>query len=105
MYLVSVGELEPGQVVAKAVTNASGAVLCPPGLELTQAIIDRLVNAGIDHVAIEGGATDVARVQERIDSLNTRFSGVTDSLLIKLKEAMETRLRTLITDSDAKAAE
>lgn len=100
MYLISVGELEPGQVVARAVTNASGAVLCPSGLELTQAIINRLVNAGIDTVAVEGGRTDVARVQERIESLNTRFAGVTDPLLIKLKEAMEIRLRALIANSD-----
>lgn len=99
MYLVRIGELEPGQVVAKAVTNSGGAILCPPGLELTQVIIDRLEKAGIDNVAIDGGNASAETVQQRIDALQARFSDVTDPVMLELKNSMESRLRAMSPNS------
>lgn len=101
MYLVQVGELEPGQIVAKAVTNSGGAILCPPGLELTQAIIERLARAGVDNVAIEGGGSSAERVHQRLDALEFRFRDVTDPLLLELKGAMDRQIRSMLADPGA----
>ncbi len=99
MYLVPVGQLEVGQVVARAVTNQSGAVLCPPGLELTQAIIDRLASAGVDNVAIEGSGANADRIKARLEALDARFTGVNDTLALELKQTMENRLRAMLPPS------
>jgi len=99
VYLARIGELEPGQIVARAVMNAGGAVLCPPGLELTQATIQRLENAGVGTVAIEGENVSVERLQQRIDALRSRFSQVTDPLLVELGNAMEGRLQAMLSES------
>jgi len=99
VYLVPIGHLEPGQIVARSVTNSSGAILCPPGLELTQAIIDRLSLAGVDRVAVKVSGVGSERIQQRIDALEARCSGLTDPLALQLKKLMECRLRAMLADS------
>lgn len=101
MYLVPVGQLEPGQVVARAVVNASGAVLCPPGLALTQTTIDRLTSAGVENVAIEGSDVSVERIQGRIQALEVRFTGVNAPLALELKRAIESQLQSMLPDTIA----
>jgi hypothetical protein len=99
VYLVPIGHLEPGQIVARAVTNSGGAILCPPGLALTQAIIDRLSIAGIDHVAVKGSGVEIEHIQQRLDALEARCRGLTDPLSLQLKNLMECRLRAMLADS------
>jgi hypothetical protein len=99
VYLVPIGHLEPGQIVARAVTNSGGAILCPPGLALTQAIIDRLSIAGIDHVAVKGSGVEKEHIQQRLDALEARCRGLTDPLSLQLKNLMECRLRAMLADS------
>jgi hypothetical protein len=86
--------VRPGQVVAKAVTNANGAVLCPTGFELTEAAIARLKQSGIESVILEGeGEAGEDNYEERIEALEDRFREVEDPLLLQLKAAIEKRLR------------
>lgn len=87
MQVVSTSELEPGQVLAKAVINAGGAVLCPAGHTLTDATIRHLKNAGIESVALEGGAATGPSVEERLAQLEQRFETVQDPLLLAIKSA------------------
>ena len=96
MYLVRIAELEPGQRLAKAVTNAKGAVLCPPGFELTENVIERLKQAGIETVVIEGGTTNDASIRERLAGLESRFNGVTDPDMIRIRTLVENRLRMML---------
>lgn len=94
MILVSINQLQPGQVVAKAVTNSNGAVLCPPGFELTEGAIARLKQVGIDSVILEGeGDGGEEDYQARLEALEDRFRGVEDPLLLQIKAAVEKRLR------------
>lgn len=99
MILVSISQLQPGQVVAQAVTNANGAVLCPPGFELTEGAIARLKQAGIDSVILEGeGEAGENNYEERIEKLEDRFRGVDDPVLLQIKAAIEKRLRFFIVE-------
>lgn len=92
MYLVSIAQLKPGQILAKAVTNASGAVLCPSGYRLTETAIGRLRNAGVESVVVEGGEHGGPTLEERIEALKVRFQGVEDPIMLQIKATVEKRL-------------
>ncbi|HNR30971.1 MAG TPA: hypothetical protein PKI11_08775 [Candidatus Hydrogenedentes bacterium] len=95
MELVDITQLRPGQTVAKAVINASGAVLCPPGFCLTEIAIERLRNAGITAVVIEGVEDKAPEIQNRLQALEERFEGIDDPILLQLKAAIKARLNML----------
>lgn len=92
MELISIERLRPGQTLAKAVTNAGGAILCPPGFRLTEMVIGRLKNAGIESVIIESFEDKTPEVQARLSALQDRFQGIDDPIMLQLKAAVENRL-------------
>ncbi len=94
------GMVQAGRVLARPVTNAGGAVLCPAGLRLTERIIERLRAAGIESVVVEGGREHGPTPRERLDKLNQRFEGIEDSLLLQLKAIFENRLNLLILEQE-----
>ncbi len=96
MILVSIDELKPGQVVARAVTNAGGAVLCPPGFELNETTIERLKRAGVDAVLLEMPGVSNERVEERLAELHRRFAGIEDPILLQIKATIEKRLNFML---------
>lgn len=95
MRSVNVQFLRPGQVVANAVTNASGAVLCPMGYTLTEQAIGRLKNASVASVWIEGNSKPPVDIEARQAELDKRFSGISDPILIGIKGILDTRLKRL----------
>jgi len=89
MELVNVHQLKPGDVVAAAVTNSLGAVLCPMGFTLTADAIERLINAGVESAAIEGGRSTGLTIEERLAQLEDRFQGISDPVLLQIKASIE----------------
>jgi len=92
---VNVRFLRPGQVVADTVKNRSGAVLCPIGYRLTETAIERLKNADIPSVWIEGNKDDGPDVGKLEARLNKRFHGIDDPVLLRIKGLLKKRLDTL----------
>ncbi len=92
MYIVRIEDVKPDQVLAKAVTNRTGATLCPPGFKMTEAAIARLKTAGIESVILEGGPDEDTHYQERLDELNKRFEGVDDPIMLQIKAALVKRI-------------
>ena len=74
MHSISISLAKPGQVLAQPVTNPGGAVLCPAGYTLTEAALDRMRNAGVETVMLEGEAEGPS-LEERLGALNRRFFG------------------------------
>lgn len=95
MRNVNIQFLSAGQVVADAVTNANGAVLCPMGFTLTEQAIGRLKNAGVRSIWIEGNSKPTIDIDARQTELDMRFSGVSDPVLIGIKVILEKRLQRL----------
>ncbi len=95
MRNVNVKFLRPGQIVADAVTNANGAVLCPMGYELTEQAIQRLKNANVVTVCIEGSSKPGFDIEARQASLNKRFAGISDPYLLGIKSILQKRLERL----------
>lgn len=97
MELVDINVAKPGQVIARAVINQGGAVLCPPGFRLTEAALARLKGAGVESLVIEVNETNPGvALQERIDLLGKRFQGVDDPLMLQLQATIEKRLKFLL---------
>lgn len=92
MRSVNVKFLRPGQVVADAVTNSKGAVLCPMGYQLTEQAIQRLSNANIGAVWIEGSAKPGIDIDARQAELDKRFAGISDPVLLGIRKILEDRL-------------
>jgi len=92
MELVSVAALRPGYVLAEAVTNRSGAVLCPSGLRLTATLIERLKTAGVEAVVVEADDKSGPTPEERIAELNERFEGVHNPIMLRIKATIDNRL-------------
>ncbi|MBX7258618.1 MAG: hypothetical protein K1Y02_19815 [Candidatus Hydrogenedentes bacterium] len=95
MILVNIGDLKPGQVIAKAVTNAGGAVLCPAGYRLTETSIERLKNAGVDAVVLDTSdspESNEATIDLRLAELEARFRGIDDPIMLQIKATIEKRL-------------
>jgi len=81
--------------LADAVTNSSGAVLCPMGYKLTEQAIQRLKNASVVSVWIEGSSTPGIDVEARQASLDKRFAGISDPNLLGIKALLQQRLERL----------
>lgn len=99
--LVNIMSVKAGQILARAATNAGGAVLCPAGLRLTDTVIERLRTAGIESLIIEGGQTKGLSPQDRIQALNDRFDGIDDPLLLQIKAVIEKRLNIMQLEQSA----
>lgn len=95
MRSVNVKFLRPGQVIADAVVNSSGAVLCPMGYKLTEQAIQRLKNANVVTVRIEGNSKPDIDIGARKALLEQRFSGISDPILLDVKAILEKRLHRL----------
>lgn len=94
MELVDIRMAKPGQVIARAVINKGGAVLCPPGFQLTEATIERLKGAGIESLVVEGlESNQVEQLQIRVEALAERFYGINDPVLLQIKATIEQRLK------------
>jgi hypothetical protein len=95
MEFIPVTSARVGDVLARSVTNPSGAVLCPQGFILTAEVIARLASAGVESVCISGGVELGPTPEERMSSLEQRFGGVTDPVLLEIKGAVEKCLAQL----------
>ena len=101
MELVSISAARAGQVLAKEVTNATGAILCPRGFRLTESVIERLRNAGVETLLVEGGESRGPTPQDRLDALQRRFANVDDPIMLQIKATIEKQLNLMLLDADA----
>ena len=97
---------KPGMKLAKPITKANGMAIVGSGVELTEALIDRLDGMGIDKVFVVGDA--VAANQNpservlRLDHLFRRLEG--DEHMAKVKAYLREYF-TIKAAADAAAAE
>lgn len=100
MELVDIASTQPGHVIAQAVTNPDGLILCPPGFRLTEAAIDRLRRVGVVSVAVVQSGGAQARIQTRLAQLDARFRGIEDPLMLRIREVIKVRLEAMLADSN-----
>lgn len=87
-------------VLAKDITNpndASGMTLCGKGVTLTDSLIRRLEQMGIQSIIVEGHPVKIegeATLEEMLADLDKRFSRVLDDpLMVKIKGMYERHIK------------
>ena len=79
MQKVPLELVQPGMILARAITNDTGMALCGEGTELTDVIIERLKRMNITHVTLKGHPVDMGEtksVQQKLEELRARFARV-----------------------------
>ncbi|MBA2849097.1 hypothetical protein G4V39_11035 [Thermosulfuriphilus ammonigenes] len=93
MQKIPISLAREGMILAKEVTDSAGRVLCGPGTELSQRLLDRLANMGVQFVVVEGHPVAMPgekSLEERLAELERRFEKVAgDPVLAMLKEVIQ----------------
>jgi hypothetical protein len=76
MSKISLDKLEAGMKLAKPVENSSGMVLLGENTELTIDLIDKIKNAGVDSVFIQGLSKPSVPMETMLFELDERFKMV-----------------------------
>jgi hypothetical protein len=96
MRRVPIADVQPGQKLARAITNASGVVMVQPGSELTSSLIERLQSIGVDSVVIAANPEERGAgpsLEERVRELDARFAGhEQDDWMMGLKDIVARQL-------------
>ena len=91
-----------GMILGKPVTRDDGMVMAGEGLTLTESIIDRLKNSGINSVTVKGrpvpgldsGDVDLAKMKERLGHLFRKYQQ--NPLMWTLRNMLEQYLERAI---------
>ena len=93
MQNIPISLAAPGMVVAREIKTSedpSSMTLCGKGVKLTESLIDRLRQMGMQSITVEGHPIKMegeVSLDEMLASLDKRFSRVTDDpLMMKIRE-------------------
>lgn len=98
MQKIPLDMAKSGMKLAKDVLTDNGRVLCGQGTELTDSLLSRLDNLGIESITVEGfpvpmPGEEVKPLEVLIEELEERFKMVTsEPLLMEIKEILKKQL-------------
>ncbi|HUU50618.1 MAG TPA: hypothetical protein VMW81_06645 [Nitrospinota bacterium] len=98
MQKIPLDMAKSGMKLAKDVLTDNGRVLCGQGTELTDSLLLRLDNLGIESITVEGfpvpmPGEEVKPLEVLIEELEERFKMVTsEPLLMEIKEILKKQL-------------
>ena len=98
MQKISIELVAPGMKIAKPVINKRGMALCNEGTELTEELISRLSNMGIEQITVKGSPIKTGKpeksLSQQIDELNDRFIHVKENpIMEKIKNLLIKHLK------------
>ncbi len=68
--------MKPGMVLSKPVVNASGVLILPDETELTETLIRKIMNMGIEAVFVKGTPDNGSSLEQMLSDLDKRFQHV-----------------------------
>lgn len=99
----------PGMVLAQEIKNAdnpSSMPICGKGVKLTESLIDRLKQMGVQAVSVEGHPVKIegeTTVEQMLAALDTRFSRVADdALMMKVKDIYKKQILRSMGEPDGR---
>jgi hypothetical protein len=99
----------PGMVLGKDIKNSddpAAMTVCGKGVKLTESLIERLGQMGIQSLIVEGHPVKIAgesTLEEMLAALEKRFTRVHDDpLMMKLKDIYRKRITQSMGDSDGR---
>jgi hypothetical protein len=88
--------LEPGMVLARPVMNKSGMIMLGEGTELTDNLIEKIRDMGIESVHVQGMSQPDVPLEALLAALDARFSHVEkDHLMAMIKRLMKEHIEGL----------
>ncbi len=89
MRKIPIGQAQAGQVISRPVHGQSGALLCQPGTMLTDVLIERFENFGVDLLVVDSAGDSQELPSISAASMDERFAGhEQDDLMMALKQVV-----------------
>lgn len=105
MRLVATRTIEAGVKLAKTITNKNGQVLLYKGVALSEKMIQRLLDVGIQHIYIEDERTSDIVVKEAIpDELRKEVTTTIESTFTQIQTNLENNHSLVIENASKKLA-
>jgi hypothetical protein len=76
MSTISPRKLAPGMTLSRPVLNKNGLIVIKENTELTESLIGKIRDMGVDEVHIQGHSTSLPPREEALAALERRFKGV-----------------------------
>jgi len=89
MQRLPLSYLRPGMKTYEEVIDPNGRVLCGKGVELTEELLKKFEEFGVQFVTVEGNPVKLPwekTLEEELADLEKRFEQIKDVNLLKLKE-------------------
>lgn len=111
MQKIPLNQASPGMVLEKPVLRDNGLVLVAQGTEISDTLLFRLENMGVESVTVEGHPVEVEgenqprSYQERIDSLDHLFRRYKDDpWMNKMKDFIRSYFKRKLLDQQSSRA-
>ena len=96
MAKLATERLEPGMVLARPVMNKSGMIMLGEGTELTDNLIEKIRDMGIESVHVQGMSQPDVPLEALLAALDARFAHVEkDHLMAMIKRLMKEHIEGL----------
>jgi hypothetical protein len=92
MQRLPLSYIRPGMKTFEEVVDAQGRVLCGKGVELTESMLKKFQELGVSYITVEGAPVKLLwekTLEEELELLEKRFSGVKDEFLLHVKEVLK----------------
>jgi len=92
MQRLPLSYIRPGMKTFEEVVDAQGRVLCGKGIELTEPMIQKFQELGVSYITVEGTPVKLPwekTLEEELELLEKRFSGIKDEFLLHIKEVLK----------------
>lgn len=81
---VSLDNLKPGMLTARPVVNSNGMILLGENTELTNELIEKFKNMGVEGVFVSGSSKPTEPLENAVASLDNRFRNVSGAPLMDI---------------------
>ncbi len=91
MQRLPLSYIKPGMETYEEVIDANGRTLCGKDIELTEELIQRFYEFGVNFVTVKGHPVKLPwekTLEEELEELENRFKGISDPNLLKIKEIL-----------------
>lgn len=92
MQRLPLSYIKPGMKTFEEVIDSQGRVLCGKGVEITEDMLKKFQELGVNYITVEGAVVKLPwekTLEEELMDLENRFSETKDESLIQIKEILK----------------
>lgn len=92
MQRLPLSYIKPGMKTYEEVVDSQGRVLCGKGIEITEEMLKKFQELGINYITVEGNVVKLPwekTLEEELVELERRFSEVKEETLLQIKEIIK----------------